>query len=119
MKDQKNNKKKSELLTSHSNRGESVHQEIKLEDSSNQWEELKQLHENSISTIQLEQEVLKREKEALVEKKKVFLEKQEQKSQREEYEFNRIMEIEQKIKAKKRREIKRRDIAFRNKSILG
>lgn len=112
-------KKQSELVSSHSNRGESLQKEMKLQDSTSQWEEIKKIHENEVSSVILEQEILKREKEAEIEKKKIFVEMQEQKMIRETDEFNRVIDIETKIKNKKKREIRRRDIAFRNRSILG
>ncbi|WP_412032177.1 hypothetical protein [Malacoplasma muris] len=119
MKVTKKEKKQSDLISSHSNRGESLQKEMKLQDSSSQWDEIKKIHENEVSSVILEQEILKREKEAEIEKKKIFIEMQEQKMTREEDEFNRVIDIENKIKNKKKREMKRRDIAFRNKSILG
>lgn len=119
MKFLKKDNKKDEKVIKHSNRGESLESEFKLEDSTKQWNDIKKLYEEQVNSIILEQEILKREKEAAIERKNIFNEMQEQKLFIEENECNRILEIKEKINNKKKREIKRRDIAFRNRNILG
>lgn len=101
------------------NRGESLTQEIKLNNFNDQWDEMKQIYSENISSVTLEKKLIEREKEAVIERKKVFDEVNKQKIIKENDEYNRIIEIENKIKNKKKREIKKRDIAFRNRSVLG
>lgn len=119
MKFLKKENKKEEKKIKHSNRGESLETEFKLEDSTKQWNDIKKLYEDQVNTIVLEQQILKREQEAAIERKTIFNEMKEQKFLIEENECNRILEIKEKINNKKKREIKRRDIAFRNRNILG
>lgn len=110
---------KTPVVKQHESREESLQQEIKLDDIKDQWGEMKNIYTEGINTTVLEQQLLQRENEAIIERKKVFDEINAQKMIREANEYERILEMERKIKNKKKIEIKRRDIAFRNRSVLG
>lgn len=115
----KKNNKKDEPVKLHSSRGESLSEENKINDSVTQFEEIKKIHENEVNAVLFEREVKLREKEAQIEKKQTFIQKTNEILEKETSEFERRMELQEKVNSKKRHELKKRDIAYRNRSILG
>lgn len=114
-----NKKNKIILKKTFSNRRESIHWENKLNDSIDQWEEIKKDHEVKIEKQLLEEELRRREEEVKIEKKKIFNEIMAEKEMIEEETFKRREDIDQKIRDRKRYEMKKRDVAHRNKNPLG
>lgn len=114
-----NKKNKIILKKSHSNRRESIYWENKLNDSVNQWEEVKKEHEDKVEKQAFEQELRKREEEVKDKKQKIFEKTMQEREIVEEQSFATRSEIDEKIRNKKRYELKKRDVAFRNKSVLG
>lgn len=103
----------------HSSRGESLTEENKINDSVTQFDEIKKIHENEVNSVLFEREIRIREKEAQIEKKQTFIQKTNEQLEKETSEFERRMELQEKVNSQKRQELKKRDIAYRNKSILG
>lgn len=112
-------KNKIVLRKTHSNRRESIHWENKLNDSLNQWEEVKKDHEHKVEKHIYEEELKKRELEIKDQKQKIYLKTMKERSEQEQESFDRRNEIDEKIRNKKRLEMKKRDIIHRNKSVLG
>lgn len=114
-----NKKNKIILRKTFSNRRESIYWENKLNDSLDQWEEVKQNYENKIEKQMFEEELRRREEEVKAEKQKIFSEMMAEKEFVEEESFRRREDIDQRIRNKKRYEMKKRDVAHRNKNPLG
>lgn len=113
--------KKNKLVLNklHSNRRESIYWENKLGQSLDGWEKVKQEQMKTLEKQQLEQDFKKRQEEVKLEKQKIyFLNKKEQ--EKKEFElFDKKAILDEKIKQKKRIEIKKRDLIYRNKNNLG
>lgn len=114
----KKNNKKEEVIV-YSGRRESLRAENNLNKSLEEWEAIKSNHLTKIEKILLEKEIEKRRKEALLDKKKIFIEEMAKKDKEEYDGFTRRSEIGERINNRKRWELRKRDIAFRNRSILG
>lgn len=113
----KNNKKDDPKF--HSSRGESLSEENKINDSVTQFDEIKKIHENEVNVVLFEREIRLREKEAQMQKKQTFIQKTNENLEKETTEFERRMELQEKVNSKKRHDLKKRDIAYRNRSVLG
>lgn len=115
-----NNKKNKIILRkTHSNRRESIHWENKLNDSISQWEDVVKEFEEKSEKKLYQEELRRREAEVKDEKEAIYLKTMKEHEQIEEISFAKRDEINEKIKNKKRLEMKKRDIIHRNKSALG
>ncbi|MCF0218012.1 MAG: hypothetical protein HUJ42_03150 [Malacoplasma sp.] len=107
------------LKKTFSNRRESLVWENSLNDSLDQWDQTKinQQKQAEIENFLVLQQ--KRELEAKGQKQKMFEQKMQEELQAESDSLAKRVVVDEKIRNKKRKEIKKRDIAFRNKSIYG
>lgn len=116
----KDRKKDKVVLTkTFSNRRESINWENSTNDSINQWDEVKVIYSEKIHKENVENELKKREEKVKIEKQKIFISEIKKEKEKEEESLLKRIEIDEKIRTKKRREIKKRDIAFRNRNIYG
>ena len=84
-----------------------------------EWNQMEVSHLSKVEKMLLEREIERRRKEALVDKKKIFIEEMVKKDKEEFEGFAKRSEIGERINNRKRWELRKRDIAFRNRSILG
>lgn len=116
----KDRKKDKVVLTkTFSNRRESINWENSTNDSINQWDEVKVIYSEKIHKENVENELKKREEKVKIEKQKIFISEIKKEKEKEEESLLKRIEIDERIRTKKRREIKKRDIAFRNRNIYG
>ncbi|MDE5553077.1 MAG: hypothetical protein K2I67_00835 [Malacoplasma sp.] len=103
----------------HSGRRESLKAENNFNMSIEEWNQMETSHLSKVEKMLLEREIERRRKEALVDKKKIFIEEMAKKDKEEFEGFTKRSEIGERINNRKRWELRKRDIAFRNRSILG
>ncbi|MDE5545769.1 MAG: hypothetical protein K2I76_04080 [Malacoplasma sp.] len=115
----KKSEKQPTLKKTFSNRRESINWENSLNDSLEQWEDTKEIQKDKLEKQNFEFESKKREEEVKIKKQKIFIAEMKKESIAEEESLSKRFEIDEKIRTKKRKEMKKRDIAFRNKSIYG
>lgn len=115
----KKNKQPTDATIMYSSRRESLQAENNFNKSLEEWNEIETSHLTKVEKILLEREIERRRKEVLLDKKKLFIEEMAKKDQEEFDGFTRRAEIGKKINNRKRWELRKRDIAFRNRSILG
>ena len=115
----KKSKNQPTLKKTFSNRRESINWENSLNDSLDQWEDTKDIQKVKLEKQSYEFESKKREEEVKVKKQKIFIAEMKKESMVEEESLSKRCEIDEKIRSKKRKEMKKRDIAFRNKSVYG
>lgn len=115
----KKNKQPVEVIVSHSGRRESLKAENNFNKSIEEWNEVETSHLSKVEKILLEREIERRRKEVLLDKKKLFIEEMTKKDKEEYDSFTKRFEIGERINNRKRWELRKRDIAYRNKSILG
>ncbi|WP_164979347.1 hypothetical protein [Malacoplasma penetrans] len=104
------------LKETFSNRQESIVWENNTNRSLQQWDETKESQKEKEMKNNLEIELRKREEQVKIEKQKVFLSEIKKESLKEEESFSKRAEIDEKIRNKKRKEIKKRDIEYRNRN---
>lgn len=115
-KTKKPNKKLPALKDTFSNRRESINWENNLNDSLQQWDETKESLKEKVIKQNLETQLAKREEQVKIEKQKVFLSELKKENLKEQESFSKRLEIDQKIRNKKRNEVKKRDISYKNRN---
>lgn len=115
----KKQKKPKLVLKSFSNVQESLKTENTVSDSVNQWEEVKTNLNEKLDQAVLDERLSRRMQELKKERRRIFLQNEAKLSEEKKLDLVKRRNITEQLKAERRNELKKREIALRENSLLG